>query len=93
MQHSLTLNVPINLSTQDWEKVASVYRELEGWIESDEDCWFGHEGDSCFITASAEPSGLVFCGQMESSLWAGWTSVLCAKLSAALGRNIHDAET
>ena len=92
MSQSITLNVPVELSPQDWEKVAAVFRELDGWMESNEACWYGHENDKKYITASAEPGGLLLEGEIDGGLWTGWISVLCAKLTLALGREIHDAE-
>ncbi len=38
------------------------------------------------------PSGLLLCGQVESSLWCSWLTVLCARLSLALGGEVYDAE-
>ncbi|WP_429252994.1 hypothetical protein [Paraburkholderia sp. GAS333] len=74
-------------------KVVAVYKTLDGWI-ADPDCayWYGREGDTRYIWASAEPGGLLFCGRVESSLWSGWLTVLCARLSLVLGREVHDAE-
>ena len=93
MEQSITLNVPINSSSEDWQKIAAVYSTLDGWLGWDSDIphWYGHDGDVRYIWASAEPSGLLFCGQMESLLWTGWVTVLCAKLTLALGREVHDA--
>jgi hypothetical protein len=93
MEQSITLNVPLNMPSSDWEKVAEVYRTLDGWLaDSEWPYWYGKEGCSTYITASAEPSGLVFSGEVDSSFWAGWVSVLCARLSLALGWEVHDAE-
>jgi hypothetical protein len=92
MEQSITLNVPINLSSEDWQKVAAVYTTLDGWLgDTDSPYWYGREGDARHIWASAEPSGLLFCGRVESGLWMGWVTVLCARLSLALGREVYDA--
>lgn len=93
MFQTITLNVPINLSSEEWAKVATVYRQLDGWVvESEWPRWYGDESADRFIWVSAEPSGLLFSGEVEPSLWVGWVTVLCAKLSLALGREVHDAE-
>lgn len=94
MKQSITLNVPIDLSPQEWQKVADVYQNLDGWMgpQSEIPYWYGKEGDPRYISASAEPSGLLLEGQVEPSLWTGWVSVLCARLSLALGREVHDAD-
>lgn len=93
MEQSITLNVPSDLSAEEWQKVAAVYKTLDGWMaDSDGAHWYGREGDAQYIWASAEPSGLLFCGRLESDLWLGWVTVLCARMSLALGREIYDAE-
>ncbi|TXC79678.1 hypothetical protein FRZ40_35590 [Paraburkholderia azotifigens] len=93
MEQSITLNVPTNLSPEDWGKVAAVFRTLDGWLGDPHGAyWYGREGDARYICASAEPSGLLLCGQVESSLWCSWLTVLCARLSLALGGEVYDAE-
>jgi hypothetical protein len=87
---SITLNVPYDLSDEDWQKVAAVYRTLDGWI-GDPPSWYGRYGDARYIEASVEPSGLLFDGRVEPELWTGWVTVLCARLSLALGREVYDA--
>lgn len=92
MYQSITLNISLHSSQEDWEKVAKVYPQLDGWLtEEDWPTWYGREGDSRYITASAEPSGLVFCGKIEPEIFLGWVTVLCAKLTLALGREVYDA--
>lgn len=94
MKQSITLNLPVNLSPQEWQKVTSVYESLDGWLgpQSEIPYWYGKEGESRYISASAEPSGLLLEGQIEPLFWTGWLTLLCARLSLALGREIHDAE-
>lgn len=93
MRQSITLNVPINLDAEEWKKIEAIYKTMDGWIgDSNSACWYGREDDVRHIWASAEPSGLLFEGVMEHGLWTGWISVLCSRLTLALGREIHDAE-
>jgi hypothetical protein len=93
MEQSITLNIPINSASEDWQKVAAVYRTLDGWLgDSDSPHWYGRDGDARYILASAEPSGLLFYGRVESVLWISWVTVLCARLSLALGREVHAAD-
>ncbi|MFZ6757896.1 hypothetical protein ACO0K9_11865 [Undibacterium sp. Ji50W] len=93
MFQTITINLPIDMPASDWEKVSKVYREMDGWIENSEwPCWYGKEGSDRYISASAEPSGLLFDGEMEPGLWTAWFTVLCARLTLALGRPVHDAE-
>ncbi|MBN3816191.1 hypothetical protein G3N57_05960 [Paraburkholderia sp. Se-20369] len=50
MEHSITLNVPTDLSPEDWQKVAAVYTTLDGWLaDSSGACWYGREGDARYI--------------------------------------------
>jgi hypothetical protein len=93
MHQSITLNVPYDLPQDDWAKILSVYQSLDGWIEgADWPSWYGNEGDERFITVSSEPSGLLFTAQMDQKLWTAWVSVLCSRLTQALGREVRDAE-
>lgn len=94
-RHSITLNLPYDLSESEWNKVEEVYRSIDGYLAPvDGSCpsWFGEEGSSRFICVSIEPSGLLCEGVIGTPLWCGWVSLLCARLSLALGREIRDAE-
>lgn len=94
LEQSITLNLPYDLSPDDWKKVSAVYQQMEGWIDcSGHPCWFGTEKDERYIVASVEPSGLVLTGHISDMIWIGWITVLCAKLTLALGREIHDADS
>lgn len=91
MQHSITLNLGPQLSDVQWSKVAEVYRGMDGWIaDAQMPSWYDSEQDANYITASAEPSGLVFEGKLDPGMWTGWISVICARLTAALGFPVHD---
>lgn len=90
---TITLTLPYDLSDSDWLKVGAAYSEMEGWIDGAEmPAWFGNFGDSQFITASSEPSGLVIehCGCDE--FITGWLLKFCSKLALAIGKEVHDAE-
>lgn len=52
----------------------------------------GGHGDEQYITASVEPSGVLLEVQLDTGHWTGWLTLLCARLSLSLGREIHDAE-
>jgi hypothetical protein len=92
MQHAITLNIPIDSPPGDWDAIARVYPTLPGWLATTEwPSWFGQEGDPRFISVSAEPSGLLFTCEADNDFWTGWVSVLCARLSLALGREVRDA--
>jgi len=93
MHHTITLNLPYDLSRADWDKVAAVYSRMDGWLNNPQGaCWYGTPGSSKCIYASVEPSGLLLEAELDGRLWIGWISVLCARLTHALGREVHDAE-
>jgi len=91
MIQSITLNLPSDLSTADWNKVSAVYRSMDGWLEK-HSSWFGPWDSERFIAVSVEPSGLLVEGNVDPLLFRGWITKLCAKLTAALGREVYDAE-
>ncbi|WP_338762316.1 hypothetical protein [Massilia sp. METH4] len=88
---SITLNLPYGLSESDWAKVTTVYRSMDGWLE-EHSTWFGPWGSEFFIGASVEPSGLLVAGNTDPLLFRGWITKLCAKLTAALEKEVYDAE-
>jgi hypothetical protein len=93
MKQTITLNLPYDLPESDWEKVSDVYTQMAGWVENSEyPSWYGTDQDEEYLCASVEPSGLVITGKVDEMIWIGWITVLCAKLTLALGMEIHDAE-
>ncbi len=71
----------------------AVYKEMGDWCDGQEiACWFGPLSSDLYISASVEPSGLVVSGNVDTQLFFGWVTKLCAKLTAKLGREVHDAE-
>ena len=90
---SITLNLPYDLTTEEWKKVTNVFEQLDGWMNhSKYMCWYGTEENEEYIWASVEPSGLLLHGRISDDIWVGWVSKLCAKLSVALAREVYDAE-
>lgn len=93
MHQQITLDVRYDQPQEMWAAVLDAYRAMPGWIESDDfPHWFGSEGDAKSVTASVEPSGILFEGKMESREWEQWVAELSAQLSTALGRPVRDAE-
>lgn len=96
MPVTITLTLPYDLSANQWAAVDAVFRGMDGWIGYSPDGttpqWFGSESDKRYVWASVEPSGLLVAGDLEPGLWTGWISVLCARLSLALGIEVRDAE-
>ena len=93
MRHSTTLNVPYDQPKADWDKVMRVYESMPGWLAQGDQAWFGSESDPEWIWASVEPSGILFEAQMDDAPWSKWIGELCARLTSALGRPIHEAES
>ncbi|ARN21525.1 hypothetical protein [Piscinibacter gummiphilus] len=93
MLHTITLNIRHDGPDSDWQTILAVYQSMPGWQGTRQIAsWFGLHGDAQYIVASVEPSGAVFEGQVDAGLWTGWLTMLCARLSLALNREIHDAE-
>ncbi|GAD03220.1 hypothetical protein [Agarivorans albus] len=92
MEQSITLNIPQNLTDEQWEKISEVYRSMDGWLEGlNFPYWYGSEGEEKFISVSFEPSGFLFTGNVSHDFWVGWMTQICAKLSLALGQEVYDA--
>ena len=92
-EQTITLNLPYDLTDDEWAKVDAVYRSMDGWLNHpSEPFWYGVQGDPRSISASSEPSGLLLEGVIEHHLWTGWLTVLCARLTLSLNREICDAE-
>lgn len=89
----ITLNIRYDISESEWKIVGDIYRNMDGWLANDDlPRWYGTEDDPKYIYASVEPGGIQFVGKMDPAFWTAWLTVLCARLSIALGREIHDAE-
>ena len=93
MTQSITLNLPYDLDDAEWAKVHAVYESMDEWQPGQSrPCWFGPLDSPQFLAASVEPSGLLIEGELEPFLFRGWITKLCAKLTAAIGREVYDAE-
>jgi hypothetical protein len=93
MPHVITLNLRYDWPESDWQKAYAVYQTMPGWQPGEATpSWFGGQDDAQHIVASVEPSGLVLEAQLDAALWVGWLTMFCARLSLALGREVHDAE-
>ena len=92
---SITLTLPYDLTAEQWAIVSEVYEGMDGWLGFNEldntPQWYGQDGDEKYVWASVEPSGLLVEGNLPPDHWAGWISVLCARLSLKLGFEVRDA--
>lgn len=93
MEMEITLNIRYDIPESEWTIIGDIYKNMDGWLGSDGlPRWYGTEDNAKYIYASVEPGGIQFVGNMDPAYWTAWMTVLCAKLSIALGREIHDAE-
>ena len=93
MNQSITLNLPYDLNDEEWAKIRAVYESMDEWQSGQAlPCWFGALDSPQNLAASVEPSGLLIEGELDLLLFRGWITKLCAKLTAALGREVYDAE-
>lgn len=93
MNHRVTLNIRYDQSQDAWDAVMTAYESMPGWLGAvDLPRWYGAEGEAMYVWASVEPGGIVFETRMERQLWEPWIEELCTRLSAALGRSVHDTE-
>ena len=89
-QHTI-LNITVELEAEQWAKLPGIYSRMPGWIGFDEQgipCWFSKDwrnNSVKIITASLEPPGLVFEGQLETDEWNSWINLFKELASAALG--------
>ena len=89
----ITLNIRYDIPENEWNLIGNVYRSMDGWLDSqDLTHWYWDDKYPMYISASMEPGGIHFVGQVGANLWTSWLTFLCARLSIALGREIHDAE-
>ena len=93
---TITLLLPYDLSLDQWASMDRVFRSTDGWLgyrpEDNTPQWYGNKSAERFVWASVEPDGLLLEGNSEATLWTGWISVLCSRLSLALQMEGRDVE-
>lgn len=93
MHQEITLNIRHDIPESEWNAVVDIYKGMDGWLGADDlPRWYGNDDDANYIVASVEPGGIHLTANIDSALWTSWLTVLCARLSLALRREIHDAE-
>ncbi len=94
--HSVTLNIPYDLSPTSWQALVEVYKTMPGWVDGSarDGCptWWPDGSKKGFIGASVEPSGLLISGDVSLSTWRQWIAEFTQRASAALGFLVHDVE-
>lgn len=95
-RQEMNLNIEIYLSKDYWEKVANVYERTDGWLgfggENGIPYWFSFNDNEKHITASVEPSGLRFSGQMEDEEWNSWKKKIKRIAAEELGFAVGEIE-
>ena len=88
------LNIWHYLPDDVWDKVATIYERMTGWIgyKNGIPYWFGDEGDDVFILASVEPSGLSFYAQMNDDDWSSWIERFKLEATQVLGFDVGEPE-
>jgi len=95
-KHSVTLNIPYDLSPGQWQSLVEVYKAMPGWVDGSgrDGCpmWWPDGIGTGMIGASVEPSGLLISGDVSKLTWSRWISEFQRRATAALGFRVHDAE-
>lgn len=93
--HSITFNIPYDLSPDGWRSLVEVYKAMPGWVEGSgrDGCptWWPNGSTAGFIGASVEPSGLLITGDVSLLTWQLWISEFVQRATAVLGFRVHDA--
>lgn len=93
-EHEMVLNVRYDAPDEIWDKVPSIYQQLDGWLgwQKGLPYWFSYNEDEKHITASVEPSGLQFIGLMDDEEWLKWVVNIKRIASNILGYKVGEVE-
>jgi len=99
---NMNLNIRYDAPPEIWDKMPLVYAAMDGWLgwgdgmngQSGIPYWFSFtdSGDHPSLSASVEPSGLLFCGHLGDEEWAAWSSKIKLVATEILGYAIGDPE-
>jgi len=102
MKHQeMNLNIRYDAPNSIWDKVPSVYEQLEGWLgfgkggnfgENGIPYWFSFNENEKHVLASVEPSGLQFAGMMENDEWKDWVAKIKSIATKELGFKVGEIE-
>jgi len=94
--HSVTLNIPYDLSPAGWETLVEVYKAMPGWVDGSarDGCpmWWPDGSAAGMIGASVEPSGLLITGDVSQITWQRWIAEFEHRATVAFGFFVHGAE-
>lgn len=92
---TVTLNVRYDMPDASWEKLVKVYEAMPGWqgfVEDDCPVWRPDGAGNGHISASVEPSGLLFEADVSKTTWELWLTDFMRRATAALGFEVRDAD-
>lgn len=98
----MNLNIRYDLPKEVWNTIIpEIYKEAEGWLGYATDNlqfriglphWFSFNDEEKYITASVEPSGLQFSGQIEDDEWEIWKTQIKEIATQKLGFKVGEIE-
>ncbi len=92
---SITLNIRYDMPSSSWAALVEVYESMPGWQGSGEDdcpIWRPDGPDGGEISASVEPSGLLFDASVSEVTWEHWLSDFIQRATIALRMQVKDAD-
>jgi hypothetical protein len=93
--HSVTLNIRYDIPASSWSTLAKVYESMPGWQGVGQDgcpVWQPDGPNGGDISASVEPSGLLFEANVSETTWVNWISDFIQRATIALGMTVKDAD-
>lgn len=96
----MTLNIRYDAPEEVWDKVAKIYKQLNGWLgfgagdrgEKGIPYWFSFSENEKHILASVEPGGLHFTGLMDLDEWTIWAKEIKSIATSELGFKVGEIE-
>ena len=97
----MNLNIRYDAPSEVWDKIASIYSRLNGWLgfggggnqgQIGIPYWFSYEEEKMHVCASVEPSGLFFSGLMDDAEWELWIKEIKHIATSELGYRIGEIE-
>lgn len=97
----MNLNIRYDAPKEIWDKIPSIYEQLNGWLgfgqggelgEKGIPYWFSFNQNEKHILASVEPGGLHFSGLMDMEEWVVWAKKIKHIATRELGFKVGEIE-
>ena len=97
----MNLNIRYDAPREIWDKILSIYCQLNGWLGYGRGSnlgqvgipyWFSYDEKDKHICASVEPSGLHFTGLMDDAEWGLWIAEIKRIATKELGYKVGEIE-